>query len=110
MPFDRLPLWAMASTLPPVFSSKAAIHFQRSRGLSLPGGSVVKGTTWRANLRVVAEDDVAVEVVAAGVRRPFIADEGGEAARLVGLLRRVDGLLPGRAVGRGVRRDRGAAA
>ena len=37
-PFERLPLCAIASTLPPVFSSNASIHFQRSRGLSLPGG------------------------------------------------------------------------
>ena len=36
----------------------------------------------------VAEDDVAVQVVAAGLRRPLEADEGREAARLVVLLRR----------------------
>ena len=45
-PFERLPLWAMASTLPPVFSSYAAIHFHRSLGLSLPNGlMVVYGST-----------------------------------------------------------------
>ena len=48
---------------------------------------------------VVAEDDVAVEVVAAGVRRPLVADEGGEAARVVVLLGRGDRLLPRAPVG-----------
>ncbi len=37
-PLLRLPLWAMASTSLPVFSSVAAIHFHRSSGLSLPSG------------------------------------------------------------------------
>jgi hypothetical protein len=51
---------------PPVFSSYAAIHFQRSRGLSLPsGGQRVNGSTWTRLRAVVAEDDVAVQVVAA---------------------------------------------
>ena len=41
-----LPLWAIASTSLPVFSSVAAIHFQRSSGLSLPNGlKVTIGTT-----------------------------------------------------------------
>ena len=48
---------------------------------------------------VVAEDDIAVQVVAAGVRGPLVADEGGEAARLVVLLRGGDRLLPGAAIG-----------
>ena len=53
-------------------------------------------------LRVVTEDDVAVEIVAAGVRGPFETDEGGEAAGFVRVLRSVDGFLPGRAIGRRV--------
>ena len=45
----RLPLWAMASTSPPVFSSNAVIHFQRSTGSSLPSGfMVVYGSICRA--------------------------------------------------------------
>src|SRR5262245_45424786 len=38
LPLLRLPLCASASTSLPVFSSVAAIHFHRSRGLSLPSG------------------------------------------------------------------------
>ena len=54
-----------------------------------------------ARLRaVVPEDHVAMQVVAAGVRGPLVADERGEAARVVRLVRRLDGLAPGRAVGR----------
>ena len=52
----------------------------------------------------VAEDHVAVEIVAAGVRRPLVADERGEPAGIVGLLRRLDGLLPGGAVKIALRR------
>ena len=47
---------------------------------------------------VVAEDDVAVEVVAPVLRGPLVADEGGEAARIVVLLGGGDVLLPGVAV------------
>ena len=47
----------------------------------------------------VAPDDIAMQIVSAGVRGPLIADEGGEAAGLVRLLRRLDGLAPGAAVG-----------
>ena len=39
---------------------------------------------------VVAPDDIAMKIVSAGVRCPLIADEGGETARLVRLLRRLD--------------------
>ena len=49
---------------------------------------------------VVPEDHVPVQVVAAGVRGPLVADERGEAARVVRLVRRLDRLAPGRAVGR----------
>ncbi len=45
---------------------------------------------------VVAEQDVAVQVVAARHRGPFVADHRGEAARLVELLRRGGVLLPHR--------------
>ena len=48
---------------------------------------------------VVAEDDVAMEVVALVERGPLVADEGGEAARLVVVLGGVDGLLPRAAIG-----------
>src|SRR5688500_19064957 len=45
-PLLRLPLCASASISLPVFSSAAAIHFHRSRGLSLPSGfMVVNGST-----------------------------------------------------------------
>ena len=47
----------------------------------------------------IAPDDVAMQVVAASVGGPLIADEGGEAARLVGLFRRLDGFAPGAAIG-----------
>ena len=40
-----------------------------------------------------------MQVVAAGVRGPLVADEGGEAARLVVFLRGGDRLLPGAAIG-----------
>ncbi len=43
----------------------------------------------------VTEDHVAVQVVASRVRRPFVADEGGEGAGVVEFLGCVDGLLPG---------------
>lgn len=56
----------------------------------------------QARLRaVLAEDDVAVQVVAARVRGPLEADEGREPPRIVELLGRLDGLQPGRAVGLG---------
>src|SRR4029434_1011451 len=48
--------------------------------------------------RVVTENDVAVQVVAAGIRRPFEADEASEAPRIVRLLGCLDGLRPGAAV------------
>ena len=52
-----------------------------------------------AGLRaVVAEDHVAVQVVAAGIRGPLVADEGREAPWLIGLFRGLDGRLPRRAV------------
>ena len=38
MPLDRLPLWAMASTSPPVFFSYFSSHVHRSRGVVLPWG------------------------------------------------------------------------
>src|SRR5439155_14178429 len=46
-----------------------------------------------ARLRaVVAPDNVAMQIVAAGVRRPFEADEGGEPSRIVRLICRLDRL------------------
>ena len=47
---------------------------------------------------VFAKDDVAMEVVAAGVRGPLEADEGREAARVVGIVRCLDRFAPGAAV------------
>ena len=58
----------------------------------------------------VAEDDDAMQVVAAGVRGPLVADEGGETAGLVVGLGRLDVLLPGRAIGRRCRAARRAPA
>ena len=99
-PLLRLPLWAMASTSLPVFCSVAAIHFHRSTGLSLPsGGSVVNGSTRLACAPLLAEDDVAMQVVAAGIRGPLVPDERGEATGIVVRLRRLDDLLPGVAIG-----------
>ena len=68
----------------------------------------MNGSTTAGLVAVVAEDDVAVEIVAAGIRRPLVADEGGEPARIVGLFRRLDRFLPGGAVGRraGERKER----
>ena len=104
-PLLRLPLCASARISAPVFSSThrhplpqvarigAAERRQRREGLD------------QAGLRaVVAPDDVAMKIVAAGVRGPLIADEGGETARLVGLFRRLDGLAPGAAIGGRARR------
>src|ERR1700756_3072882 len=48
--------------------------------------------------RVVAENDIAVQVVAAGIRRPLEADEGGESAWIVRILGCLDSLRPGAAV------------
>ena len=59
----------------------------------------------QAGLRAVAaEDDVAMQVVAARIRRPLVADERGESAGLVVRLGGLDGLLPGVSIGRGPRR------
>ena len=59
----------------------------------------------QAGLRaIVAPDHVAMKIVAAGIRGPFITDERGEAARIVGLFRRLDRLAPGAAVGGRARR------
>src|ERR1700722_2836111 len=53
-----------------------------------------------AGLRaIVAPDHVAMEIVATGIRGPFITDERREAAGVVGLFRGLDGLAPGAAVG-----------
>ena len=45
-----------------------------------------------------------MKVVAASVRGPLVADESREAARLIGLFRRLDGFAPGAAIGRRARR------
>ena len=76
-PFDRLPLCGIARSLPPVVFSHSAIHFQRSSGFSL--WNVVHRQHLVGLVLVVAVDDVAMQVVAAaGVRGPFVGDEGGE--------------------------------
>ena len=49
---------------------------------------------------VVAEDDVAVEVVAVGVGGPFITDEGGEASWRIMLFGRCDVVEPRRRIAR----------
>ena len=53
---------------------------------------------------VVAPDDIAMKVVAAGIRGPLIADESSETARFIGLFRRFDRFAPGAAIGRRPRR------
>ena len=73
---------------PEVAGIVAAERRQRGVGLDLAG-----------LVAVVAEDDVAVEVVAAGVRGPLVADERREAARLVGFFGGLDRLVPGAAIG-----------
>src|SRR4029079_1526614 len=47
----------------------------------------------------VAEDDIAMEVVASRVRGPLKADEGREAAGVIVVLRRGDGFMPGTSIG-----------
>jgi hypothetical protein len=78
----------------------------------LPKVAGVVAAEWRQDrirhdaarlVAVIPEDHVPVEVVAAGVRRPLVADKGREAAGGVRLLRRLDGLLPSRAVSVAVR-------
>ena len=100
MPLLRLPLWAIARTSQPVFSS-AVCH-------PLPEVDRVVAAERRERrvgldedrLRPVsAEDDVAVQVVAARVRGPLEADERREPAGLVVGLGGLDDFLPGRAVG-----------
>ena len=54
--------------------------------------------------RAVAEDDVAMDV-GRPLRGPLVADEGREAAGVVGVLRGLDRALPGVAVSRRARRD-----
>src|SRR4029077_5922176 len=54
---------------------------------------------YEAGLRgVVAEDDVSMQVVAASIGGPLVADEGSEAARIVRTFGRLDDFLPDRAV------------
>ena len=48
---------------------------------------------------IVAEDNVAMQIVAAGVRRPLIANERREMARIIGLFGCLDGFLPRAAIG-----------
>src|ERR1700675_3453318 len=48
---------------------------------------------------IVAPDHIAMKIVSRGIRGPFITDERGEAAGIVGLFRRLDRLAPGAAVG-----------
>src|SRR5436190_5786775 len=48
---------------------------------------------------VVTPDDVPMQIVPAGVRRPLEADEGGEAPRIVRFLCRFDRLPPRAAIG-----------
>ena len=78
--------------LPEVARVVAAERLLRRVGLDLAG-----------LLAVVAEDDVAVQVVAAGVRGPLVADEGGELPGLVVLLGGSDVVVPRGLVGRRAR-------
>ena len=98
---ERLPLCAMASTCAAGLLLVGGQPASRGRfGSSLPSGRERGvGLDLAAPCPAVAEDDDAVQVVAAGVGGPLVADEGGEAAGLVGLLGGLDGLVPGRAVG-----------
>jgi hypothetical protein len=75
--------------LPELFRVVAAQRLLGGEGLD-PAGAVAG----------VTEDHVPVKVVAAGVRRPLVADERREPAGLVGLLGRLDRLRPGAPVGR----------
>ena len=50
-------------------------------------------------IAIVAEDDISVEIVAAGIRRPLVADERSEPAGVIRFLGRLDGFLPGSAIG-----------
>jgi hypothetical protein len=51
--------------------------------------------TWRARpLTIVAQDHVAMQVETLGDGRPLIADQGGETARLVELVRGFGDVIP----------------
>ena len=85
----------MARSEPPVFSSQLRIHFQRSSGFWL--SNVVHRDHLIRLVAAVPVDDVAMQVVAAaGVRRPFVADERGEPSRLVVPFHDLVVLLPDR--------------
>src|SRR5690242_13196432 len=43
---------------------------------------------------IVAPDDVAMKIVSAGIRGPFIANESGEVTRIVGFFRGLDRFAP----------------
>ena len=76
--------------LPQVFRRRAAGGRIGGEGLDLAG-----------LVAAVAVDHHPVQVVARRhLRGPLVADEGGELAGLVVFLRRIDGQLPGRGVGR----------
>ena len=94
MPLLRLPLCGMASTCPPVFFAYASMYFHSSAGSWL--SNVEKGTIWFTRSRVVAEDDRAVQVVAAGRGRPLEAVQRGEHTWLVPLLGCRGRVRPGR--------------
>ena len=77
--------------------------FPEIAGIVAAGRQRRIGHDLACKIAVVAEQHVAVEIVAAGVRRPFIADDGREAARLVGFFRGIDRIMPGGAIGVGTR-------
>ena len=94
MPFERLPLWGIrhpAAGLvlvglhpgPEVLRVRAALGRGGGIGLHLAGP-----------VGAVPKDHVAVQVVAFHQRGPLKGNEGGEVARLVELLGRVDELFP----------------
>ena len=93
-PFERLPLCGMASSCRP---SSSRTRPSRPRASPGPRSATARtGSTWSRLVLAVAEEHVAVQVVAARHRRPLVADHRGEPARLVVLLGRRRVLLPDR--------------
>jgi hypothetical protein len=50
---------------------------------------------------IVTKNDISVQVIAAGIRGPLVADEGRKPTGIVRFFGRLDGFPPGPAIGRG---------
>ena len=85
-------------------SSQAAIHFPQVAGIRTPPWLVRGEGIHQAGLdTVIAENDIAMQVpypVAPVVRGPFVRNERGESARVIGLVCHLDDVVPRRAIAR----------